>query len=68
MQVIKCSANNCRLDMVIEGRKKESYLFETVWSRETFCQMIQELKTFHASSQQVDHLSVFVGSWNMGEY
>lgn len=66
-QVIKCSTNTSRLDLLITGRKKETYVFENVRNRESFCQMIQELKMFHASSQQVDHLSLFIGTWNMGE-
>ena len=38
-------------------------------SRELFCQLIEHMKTVHSNSSQTDlnQLSVFVGTWNMGK-
>ncbi|XP_023930174.1 phosphatidylinositol 3,4,5-trisphosphate 5-phosphatase 1 [Lingula anatina] len=68
LQVIKSTKNNKQLDIVIEGRKKdESYEFENVRERERFCQLIQQMKSMHSVNPEVDHVSLFVGSWNMGD-
>ena len=66
-QLIKNTSNNCRLDIKIEGRKKETYLFESVRERENFCQLMQQLKNMHSVTQEVENLSIFIGTWNMGK-
>ena len=65
-QLIKGTANNCRLDIKITGRKKKTYMFEDVRQRENFCQLVQQLKNMHSLDPQVKCVSVFVGTWNMG--
>ena len=53
--------------MKLEGRKKETYVFDKVHDRENFCQMVQQLKNAHCVSEEKDHLSIFIGTWNMGK-
>jgi len=65
-QLIKGTANNCRLDIKITGRKKKTYMFEDVRQRENFCQLVQQLKNMHSLDPQVKCVSVFAGTWNMG--
>ena len=67
LQLIKNSANKSQLDMLFEGCKKESHVFEDVRQREGFCQLVQQLKNHHSKSKQPDQLSVFIGTWNMGK-
>ena len=66
LQLIKNSANKSQLDMLFEGCKKESHVFEDVRQRESFCQLVQQLRNHHSERKQIDQLSVFVGTWNMG--
>ena len=66
-QLIKCTKNNCRLEIKIEGRKKESYTFSNVRKREHFCQVVQQLKNLHSPSEELQQISIFIGTWNMGK-
>ena len=65
-QLIKGTANNCRLDIKITGHKKKTYVFEDVRQRENFCQLVQQLKNMHSLDPEVKHVSIFIGTWNMG--
>jgi len=65
-QLIKGTANNCRLDMKIAGCKKKTYMFDDVRQRENFCQLVQQLKNMHSLDPEVKRISIFVGTWNMG--
>ena len=54
--------------MRIDGRnKKDTYMFNDVRERENFCQLVQQLKNMHSIHQEVDNISLFVGTWNMGK-
>jgi len=66
-QLIKGTVNNCRLDIRISGRKKKTYMFEDVRQRENFCQLVQQLKNMHSLDPEVKRVSVFIGTWNMGQ-
>ncbi|XP_064638229.1 phosphatidylinositol 3,4,5-trisphosphate 5-phosphatase 2-like isoform X2 [Lineus longissimus] len=66
-QLIKSKDNNLRLDVKIEGRKRETYQFEDARSRENFCQLIHQMKNIHAPADQIDAITVFIGTWNMGD-
>lgn len=66
-QLIKNTSQNNRLDIKIQNKKKETYVFESVRERENFCQLMQQLKNMHSIAQEVENLSLFVGTWNMGE-
>ena len=67
IQLIKSTTENRRLDVIIVGRKKDTYIFDDVKTREKFCQHIQQLKNLFSDAEELDRLSVFIGTWNMGE-
>ncbi|ELT97614.1 hypothetical protein CAPTEDRAFT_80715, partial [Capitella teleta] len=66
-QLIKHTAHNNRLDIKIQNKKKETYSFENLRERENFCQLVQQMKNMHSATQEVENLSLFTGTWNMGE-
>ncbi|XP_022335405.2 phosphatidylinositol 3,4,5-trisphosphate 5-phosphatase 2A-like isoform X2 [Crassostrea virginica] len=72
-QLVKSTKDNTKLDMLVlddEKKKKPMKLtlaFSTVHVRETFCQQIMQMKNMHSSVVDVDQISVFVGTWNMGD-
>jgi len=68
LQLVKNLSNKTQLDMLFEGCKKETHVFEDMRQRETFCQLVQQLKNQHSTRRQLDQLSVFIGTWNMGEW
>lgn len=35
--------------------------------REAFCQLLQLMKNRHSNQDEPDMISLFIGSWNMGE-
>ncbi|XP_067948366.1 phosphatidylinositol 3,4,5-trisphosphate 5-phosphatase 2-like [Watersipora subatra] len=65
-QVIKSTRNSRMLEILIEGRRKETFMFDDIRQREHFCQLVQQLKKVHSMEMLVDNLSVFCGTWNMG--
>ncbi|ESO02937.1 hypothetical protein HELRODRAFT_192166 [Helobdella robusta] len=65
-QLVKSTTCNTRLDMFVNGMKKKTYVFDDARQRETFCQLIQQLKRKHSSDVDVNYVSIFIGSWNMG--
>ena len=73
-QLVKSTKDNTKLDMLVlddEKKKKPMKLtlaFSTVHVRETFCQQIMQMKNMHSSVVDVDQISVFVGTWNMGKH
>eukprot|EP00105_Crassostrea_gigas_P035660 XP_019919808.1 PREDICTED: phosphatidylinositol 3,4,5-trisphosphate 5-phosphatase 2 isoform X4 [Crassostrea gigas] len=72
-QLVKSTKDNTRLDMLVldeEKKKKQTkftFAFTSVHVRETFCQQIMQMKNMHSSAVDVDQISVFVGTWNMGD-
>ncbi|XP_062578333.1 phosphatidylinositol 3,4,5-trisphosphate 5-phosphatase 1-like isoform X3 [Saccostrea cucullata] len=72
-QLVKSTKDNTKLDMLIldeEKKKKQtkfSVVFSSVHVRENFCQQIMQMKNMHSSIVDVDQISVFVGTWNMGD-
>uniref|UniRef100_A0A671M6I1 phosphatidylinositol-3,4,5-trisphosphate 5-phosphatase n=1 Tax=Sinocyclocheilus anshuiensis TaxID=1608454 RepID=A0A671M6I1_9TELE len=41
-------------------------VFESLKKREAFCRLLQLMKTAHCQQSELDVISVFVGTWNMG--
>jgi len=66
-QLVKGTVNNCRLDIKVTGHKKKTYMFEDVRQRENFCQLVQQLKNMHSLDPEVKRVSLFIGTWNMGQ-
>ena len=67
LQLVKSTNDNTRLDLHLSGKKKYTVSFETVHIRENFCQQIMQMKNMHSTQMDVDQISVFVGTWNMGK-
>ncbi|XP_022093865.1 phosphatidylinositol 3,4,5-trisphosphate 5-phosphatase 2B-like isoform X2 [Acanthaster planci] len=66
VQLIKSRGTNTKLQIRFSNGKKKEYSFEDAKKRETFCQLIQYMKMSHSYSKEVDQISVFIGTWNMG--
>ncbi|XP_030837928.1 phosphatidylinositol 3,4,5-trisphosphate 5-phosphatase 2B isoform X1 [Strongylocentrotus purpuratus] len=66
-QLIKSKTSNTKLAIKLSNGKKKEYAFEDAKKRETFCQMLQYMKMVHSKSKEVDQISVFIGTWNMGD-
>lgn len=52
--------------------------FELIWTnfcplmrffqkREAFCQLLQLMKNKHSNQDEPDMISIFIGTWNMGQ-
>uniref|UniRef100_A0A8C2KB88 phosphatidylinositol-3,4,5-trisphosphate 5-phosphatase n=1 Tax=Cyprinus carpio TaxID=7962 RepID=A0A8C2KB88_CYPCA len=41
-------------------------VFESIKKREAFCRLLQLMKAAHSQQSELDVISVFVGTWNMG--
>ncbi|XP_025080135.1 phosphatidylinositol 3,4,5-trisphosphate 5-phosphatase 2-like isoform X2 [Pomacea canaliculata] len=67
LQLVKHTQENSRLDVIMEGKKKLTYQFENAHERENFCLQVRQMKTLHSQETDVDNLSVFIGTWNMGK-
>ncbi|XP_038050530.1 phosphatidylinositol 3,4,5-trisphosphate 5-phosphatase 2B-like isoform X2 [Patiria miniata] len=66
MQLIKSRGTNTKLQIRFSNGKKKEYSFEDAKRRETFCQLIQYMKVTHSNSKEVDQITIFIGTWNMG--
>ena len=66
-QLVKSTKDNTKLDMIVDSKKKQTFCFESVHKRENFCQQIMHMKNKHSKGDLVDQISVFVGTWNMGD-
>ncbi|XP_071838497.1 phosphatidylinositol 3,4,5-trisphosphate 5-phosphatase 2-like isoform X2 [Apostichopus japonicus] len=66
-QLVKSRDNKTRLMIAFNNGKKKEYSFEHAKQREYFCQLVQSMKLCHTNSKEVDQISVFIGSWNMGD-
>ena len=51
--------------MVFDDKKRE-FTFDENQQREIFCQLIQQIRNSHSKTSEPDQISVFCGSWNMG--
>ncbi|KAK7090622.1 phosphatidylinositol 3,4,5-trisphosphate 5-phosphatase 2-like isoform X2 [Littorina saxatilis] len=67
LQLVKNTKDNSRLDVVMEGKKKFTYQFDSAHERENFCLQVRQMKMLHSQETEVDNLSIFIGSWNMGK-
>ncbi|XP_064614933.1 phosphatidylinositol 3,4,5-trisphosphate 5-phosphatase 1-like [Liolophura sinensis] len=66
LQLIKCTKDHSRLDIIIEGKRKYSYQFTDTHTRENFCQQVMQMKNMHSTEPGVDQISIFIGTFNMG--
>ncbi|XP_069473988.1 phosphatidylinositol 3,4,5-trisphosphate 5-phosphatase 1 isoform X3 [Ambystoma mexicanum] len=70
-QLIKSQKFPNKLVIVLETEKEKTqrkeYVFPDTKKREGFCQLLQQLKNKHSEQPEPDMLTIFIGSWNMGD-
>ncbi|XP_041076387.1 phosphatidylinositol 3,4,5-trisphosphate 5-phosphatase 2B-like [Polyodon spathula] len=68
LQLVKYRSAQNRLRMVLDSQKNQQreVMFENARKREAFCQLLQLMKMRHSKQDEPDVISVFVGTWNMG--
>ncbi|XP_072263884.1 phosphatidylinositol 3,4,5-trisphosphate 5-phosphatase 1 isoform X2 [Pyxicephalus adspersus] len=71
LQLIKSQKLPNKLVIVLETEKEKTlrkeYLFADSKKREGFCQLLQQMKNKHSDQLEPDMLTIFTGSWNMGD-
>ncbi|CAL8309967.1 unnamed protein product [Lota lota] len=70
LQLVKSQKMPAKLVIVLETEKekilKKDLIFCDTKKREGFCQLLQQLKNKHSAKPDPDMITVFVGTWNMG--
>ncbi|XP_078522146.1 phosphatidylinositol 3,4,5-trisphosphate 5-phosphatase 1 [Lissotriton helveticus] len=70
-QLIKSQKFPNKLVIVLETEKEKTqrkeYVFSDTKKREGFCQLLQQMKNKHSGQPEPDMLTIFIGSWNMGD-
>lgn len=71
LQLIKSQKLPNKLIIVLETEKEKTlrkeYLFADSKKREGFCQLLQQMKNKHSDQLEPDMLTIFTGTWNMGD-
>eukprot|EP00731_Ephydatia_muelleri_P030204 Em0021g727a len=70
LQLIKSRSKEQRLGVVLSGPGRKDFVFESMQARETFCQLVQLIKNKSmgaGNDGDQDNVSLFVGTWNMGD-
>uniref|UniRef100_A0AAR2JZJ7 phosphatidylinositol-3,4,5-trisphosphate 5-phosphatase n=1 Tax=Pygocentrus nattereri TaxID=42514 RepID=A0AAR2JZJ7_PYGNA len=70
LQLVKSQKMQTKLVIVVETEKEKTqrkeFVFNDTKKREGFCQLLQQMKNKHSGKPEPDMISVFVGTWNMG--
>uniref|UniRef100_A0A672MGM8 phosphatidylinositol-3,4,5-trisphosphate 5-phosphatase n=1 Tax=Sinocyclocheilus grahami TaxID=75366 RepID=A0A672MGM8_SINGR len=70
LQLVKSQKMHNRLVLVVETEKEKTqrkdFVFDDTKKREGFCQLLQQMKNKHSGKPEPDMITVFVGTWNMG--
>ncbi|XP_047442354.1 phosphatidylinositol 3,4,5-trisphosphate 5-phosphatase 1 [Mugil cephalus] len=70
LQLVKSQKMHTKLVIVVETEKekilRKEFVFDDTKKREGFCQLLQQMKTQHSEKPEPDMITVFVGTWNMG--
>ncbi|XP_071999372.1 phosphatidylinositol 3,4,5-trisphosphate 5-phosphatase 1 isoform X2 [Engystomops pustulosus] len=71
LQLIKSQKFPNKLTISLETEKekilRKEYIFADTKKREGFCQLLQQMKNKHSDQLEPDMLSIFTGTWNMGD-
>ncbi|KAM4695186.1 phosphatidylinositol 3,4,5-trisphosphate 5-phosphatase 1 [Discoglossus pictus] len=71
LQLIKSQKFPNKLVIVLETEKEKTqrkeYVFSDSKKREGFCQVLQQMKNKHSDQLEPDMLTIFTGTWNMGD-
>ncbi|KAE8294422.1 Phosphatidylinositol 3,4,5-trisphosphate 5-phosphatase 1 [Larimichthys crocea] len=70
LQLVKSQKMHGKLVIVVETEKekilRKEFTFDNTKKREGFCQLLQQMKNKHSEKPEPDMITVFVGTWNMG--
>ncbi|XP_020487590.1 phosphatidylinositol 3,4,5-trisphosphate 5-phosphatase 1 [Labrus bergylta] len=70
LQLVKSQKMHAKLAIAVETEKekilRKEFVFENAKKREGFCQLLQQMKNKHSEKPEPDMITVFVGTWNMG--
>nr|XP_046248316.1 phosphatidylinositol 3,4,5-trisphosphate 5-phosphatase 1 [Scatophagus argus] len=70
LQLVKSQKVHIKLVIVMETEKekisRKEFVFDNTKKREGFCQLLQQMKNKHSEKPEPDMITVFVGTWNMG--
>ncbi|XP_028300927.1 phosphatidylinositol 3,4,5-trisphosphate 5-phosphatase 1 isoform X2 [Gouania willdenowi] len=70
LQLVKSQKMHTKLTVVVETEKekvlRKEFVFDDTKKREGFCQLLQLMKNKHSVKPEPDMITVFVGTWNMG--
>ncbi|KAJ0065255.1 hypothetical protein NL108_006605 [Boleophthalmus pectinirostris] len=70
LQLVKSQKIPAKITIHVETEKekvvKKEFVFEDAKKREGFCQLLQLMKNKHSEKPEPDMITVFVGTWNMG--
>ncbi|KAK2835959.1 hypothetical protein Q5P01_016443 [Channa striata] len=71
LQLVKSQKMHAKLVIVVETEKekilRKEFVFDNTKKREGFCQLLQQMKNKHSEKPEPDMITVFVGTWNMGD-
>ncbi|XP_056089631.1 inositol polyphosphate phosphatase-like 1b isoform X1 [Rhinichthys klamathensis goyatoka] len=69
VQLVKFQKGPAKLKMVVDSlhNPPRELVFESIKKREAFCRLLQLMKAAHSQQSELDVISVFVGTWNMGD-
>ncbi|XP_048362861.1 phosphatidylinositol 3,4,5-trisphosphate 5-phosphatase 1 [Sphaerodactylus townsendi] len=71
LQLIKSQKFPNKLVIVLETEKEKTqrkeYVFADSKKREGFCQLLQQMKNKHSEQPEPDMITIFTGTWNMGD-
>ncbi|KAL1023384.1 hypothetical protein UPYG_G00040160 [Umbra pygmaea] len=69
LQLVK-SQKVGKLGIVLETEKEKTlrkeFIFDDTKKREGFCQLLQQMKNKHSDKPEPDMITLFIGTWNMG--
>uniref|UniRef100_H0VJ02 phosphatidylinositol-3,4,5-trisphosphate 5-phosphatase n=1 Tax=Cavia porcellus TaxID=10141 RepID=H0VJ02_CAVPO len=70
LQLIKSQKFLNKLMILVETEKEKTlrkeYIFADSKKREGFCQLLQQMKNKHSEQPEPDMITIFIGTWNMG--
>ncbi|KAK3557433.1 hypothetical protein QTP70_026637 [Hemibagrus guttatus] len=70
LQLVKSKKMHTKLEIMLETEKekiqRKEFVFNDTKKREGFCQLLQQMKNKHSDKPEPDMISLFVGTWNMG--
>ncbi|CAI8000462.1 Phosphatidylinositol 3,4,5-trisphosphate 5-phosphatase 2 [Geodia barretti] len=69
LQLIKSRSKEQRLGILLAGQNRKDHNFINMQAREQFCQLIQLIRNRMKAGTGMDQdsVSIFVGTWNMGD-